>query len=633
MKSSYSYWSFSILLVCVISLGAAFAPAPALAQSDIAITNFAVNPPAGHPGGEIYIDFTIQNVGPLPTAVSAILNYIFIWDTFNNIPVVQLMPDPSGSVHTLHSLLPGETDVYIGVPVTLPADTELDTAITIALHTDYPDMEPEMDELNNFAIFLVNIEPPLIPFSEVEYAEYGSIDLPYYSDVFRFTGVIGDIVFSEGISAEIGFVLDPQVALLEPYPNDSLLTPESNITRIEPDSRLTHIGLPATDDFRIELYGELGGTGMYELRLQKGLYEAEPNDDPNFPEPINYGEVRAGAFDYPGDIDWYSFNADMGDVVIIDVDASEAFLPPPDSTLDPIGVVFTPLGDTLVVDDDSDDMDPYFYFITPSAGDYLFALEGAPGRGLGGGYPGYFYSFRIRHLAGVIKPDLTIQNLQPLPGPVGASDTAQVFFETWNTGGLATFENGVTIDVVLSVDAVIDLGDQLLEVGDFVGDIDPGNFHPTAVDVRIPWDTPPGSYYLGIVLDSTEDEVEEDETNNTASTPITVDPYTDSEEPGLFPEEIALFRSYPNPTTGRTVISYDLPARRSGDPASWKVEISIYNVAGQRVAKLVDRTMPAGSHQVAWDGRVNGRRLPSGVYFCRMRAGDVERSFRIVLLR
>ncbi len=632
MRRLNSYGSLTLILVCVLALVAAIAPAPALAQSDIAVINFAVNPPSGQPGGDIYIDFTIQNVGPLPTALSAILNYIFIWDTLNNIPVLQLTPDVWGNVHTMRSLLPGETDIFTGVPLTLPADTELDTVLTLALFTDYPDMELEMDELNNFALTMVNIEPLLIPFSDALYSVGGIIDLPFYSDVYRFPGGVGEIVYSDVIAAELGSALDPEVFLLGPHP-DSLLTPEGNITGIEPDSRLTNLGLPSTDEYRVELYGEAGSTGMYELRLQRGIPETEPNDDPGIAEPISYGEVRAGTIDHPGDVDWYSFTAGMGDIVIIDVDASEAFLPPPDSTLDPIGHIIGPLGDTLIIDDDSHDMDPYFFFITPDAGEYKLALEDAPGGGLGGGFPGYYYAFRISQMIGVPQPDLVIYNLQPLPAPVGASDTAQVFFETWNIGGLTTFEGGVTIDVVLSVDAVIDAGDELLEVGDFVGDVDPGNFHPTDVDVRIPWDTPPGSYYLGIILDSTSDEVEEDETNNTALLPIIIDPYTDSEEPGLFPDEIALFRSYPNPSTGRSVISYDLPARRPGDPASWKVEISVYNVAGQRVVKLVDRAMPAGSHQVVWDGRANGRRLPSGVYFCRMRAGNVERSFRIVLVR
>ena len=634
MKSKGSYGAPATVLVITLVIGAIVAPAPAAAQSDIMVTSFTVSPLSAQPGGVIYIDFTIQNVGPGPTAVGAILNYIFIWDSFNNIPITQLLPDATGNVHTMRPLMPGEMDIFTSVPVPLPASLDYDTTITLGLYTEYPDLEPELDELNNFVILPLMIEPLQIPFGEAGHAEGGIIDLPYYVDLFKFSGNPGDIVYSEGIAAELGSVLDPQVALLGPWPDDTLLTPEGSFTGIAPDSRLVDMSLPPSpDDFRLEMYGETGTTGFYELRLQKGIQETEPNDDPSMPEPMNYGEVRAGALDYPGDIDWYAFTAGFGDIVIIDVDASEAFEPPPDSTLDPIGVVLDPMSDTLMVVDDTDDMDPYFYFITPMAGEYRFGLEGAPGRGMGDGFPGFNYAFKIRQITGVMKPDLTVMNLQPLPGPVGASDTAQVSFETWNVGGLRTFQDGAMIDIVLSTDAVIDPGDQFLEIGDFFGDIDPGNFHPTTVDVRIPWDTPPGSYFLGIILDPTDIEIEEDETNNTASTPIIVDPYTDSEEPGLFPEEIALFRNYPNPTTGRTMISFDLPARRSGDPASWKVEISVYNVAGQRVAKLVDRAMPAGSHQVVWDGRANGRRLPSGVYFCRMRAGDIERSFRIVLVR
>lgn len=634
MRRIGSYWTSAIAIALSLVIGAVVAPVPAFAQSDIMVTSFTVSPPSAQPGGVVYIDFTIQNVGPGPTAVGAILNYIFIWDSLNNIPITQLLPDATGNVHTLHPLSPGEIDVFTSVPVMLPLDIAYDTTITLGLYTEYPDLEPELDELNNFSLILLPIEPLQIPFNEAGHTEAGVVALPYYVDLFKFPGNPGDIVYSEGIAAELGSVLDPQVALLGPWPDDTLMTPEGSFTGIAPDSRLVDISLPPSpDDFRLEMYGETGTTGMYELRLQKGIPETEPNDDPSVPEPVNYGEVRAGELNPAGDIDWYAFTAGFGDIVIIDVDASEAFEPPPDSTLDPIGVVLDPWGDTLLVDDDTDDMDPYFYFITPIAGEFRFGLEGAPGGGLGDGFPGFNYAFKLRQITGVMKPDLTVMNLQPLPGPVGASDTAQASFETWNVGGLATFQDGAMIDIVLSTDAVIDPGDQFLEIGDFFGDIDPGNFHPTMVDVRIPWDTPPGSYFLGIILDPTDIEVEEDETNNTALLPIIIDPYTDSEEPGLFPDEISLFRSYPNPSTGRSVISYDLPSRRPGDPSSWKVEISVYNVAGQRVARLVNQAMPAGSHQVVWDGRANGRRLPSGVYFCRMRAGDVERSFRIVLVR
>jgi hypothetical protein len=634
MKSTGSYGAPAIVLALTLVIGAAVAPAPAAAQSDIMVVSFTVNPPSAQPGGVVYIDFTIQNVGPGPTAVGAILNYIFIWDSFNNIPITQLLPDATGNVHTMRPLTPGEMDVITGAPLTLPASLDYDTTITLGLYAEYPDLEPELDELNNFSLVLVPIEPLQIPFDETGHAEGGTVDLPYYVDLFEFSGNPGDIVYSEGLAAELGSALDPQVALLGPWPDDTLLTPEGNFAGIDPDSRIVEIDLPASpDEFRLEMYGETGTTGFYELRLQKGIPETEPNDDPSMPEPLSYGEVRAGALDYTGDIDWYSFTAGFGDILIIDVDASEAFEPPPDSTLDPIGVLLDPMGDTLLVDDDTDDMDPYFYFITPMAGEYRLGLEGAPGGGIGDGFPGFYYAFKIKQITGVMKPDLAVMNLQPLPGPIGASDTAHVVFETWNVGGLATFQDGAMIDIVLSTDAAIDAGDQFIEIGDFFGDIDPGTFHPTSVDVRIPWDTPPGSYFLGIILDPTDIEVEEDEGNNTAVLPIDVDPYTDAGEPGLFPDEIALFRSYPNPSTGRTVISYDLPAGAAGAPSSWKVEISVYDVAGRRVAKLVDAPVPSGRHQVVWDGRANGRRLPSGVYFCRMRVGSIERSFRIVLIR
>ncbi len=44
--------------------------------------------------------------------------------------------------------------------------------------------------------------------------------------------------------------------------------------------------------------------------------------------------------------------------------------------------------------------------------------------------------------------------------------------------------------------------------------------------------------------------------------------------------------------------------------------------------------MTAGTHDILWDGRDDaGRPVPPGSYTCRLRAGDVEQSRRMVLVR
>lgn len=77
---------------------------------------------------------------------------------------------------------------------------------------------------------------------------------------------------------------------------------------------------------------------------------------------------------------------------------------------------------------------------------------------------------------------------------------------------------------------------------------------------------------------------------------------------------ISFARSGPNPSRGATVITYGL-SRSSG------VDMGIYDVLGHRVRTLVDKNEEAGVRTLFWNGRDDsGRRVDSGIYFCRVRA-------------
>jgi hypothetical protein len=83
--------------------------------------------------------------------------------------------------------------------------------------------------------------------------------------------------------------------------------------------------------------------------------------------------------------------------------------------------------------------------------------------------------------------------------------------------------------------------------------------------------------------------------------------------------------SHPNPFRRTTTIAWSLP--RSG-PA----RLTIADVRGRVVARLLDgREIPATGH-VSWDPRDgDGRPLPPGIYFARLEASDVVRNTKIVL--
>jgi hypothetical protein len=90
---------------------------------------------------------------------------------------------------------------------------------------------------------------------------------------------------------------------------------------------------------------------------------------------------------------------------------------------------------------------------------------------------------------------------------------------------------------------------------------------------------------------------------------------------------IALGSARPNPFTGGTALSLSLP-----EPAD--VTVEIHDIAGRVVRTLVSRPMPAGEHEIAWDGRDDrGEDVASGVYFCHAAVGDWREARKLVLLR
>ncbi len=88
------------------------------------------------------------------------------------------------------------------------------------------------------------------------------------------------------------------------------------------------------------------------------------------------------------------------------------------------------------------------------------------------------------------------------------------------------------------------------------------------------------------------------------------------------PKEIVLSQNFPNPFNPSTTIGYALPTRVH-------VDLSVFNLLGQKVAVLVDGVCGAGLHECTFDG--NG--LASGVYLYRLTAGFHSMTRKLMLLR
>ncbi|MGA7160242.1 MAG: T9SS type A sorting domain-containing protein [Bacteroidota bacterium] len=87
------------------------------------------------------------------------------------------------------------------------------------------------------------------------------------------------------------------------------------------------------------------------------------------------------------------------------------------------------------------------------------------------------------------------------------------------------------------------------------------------------------------------------------------------------PNTFALSQNYPNPFNPSTTISFQLPEMS-------KVTLTIYDLLGREVARLVDKEEPAGMHKEVWNST-----LSSGVYFYKPDAGSFVQTKKLMLLK
>ena len=88
------------------------------------------------------------------------------------------------------------------------------------------------------------------------------------------------------------------------------------------------------------------------------------------------------------------------------------------------------------------------------------------------------------------------------------------------------------------------------------------------------------------------------------------------------PIEYALQQNFPNPFNPTTTIKYSVPELS-------KVKLTLFNLLGEEIATLVIEEKVAGYYTVAF----NAARLPSGIYFYRLQAGDFIQTKKMILMK
>jgi len=95
----------------------------------------------------------------------------------------------------------------------------------------------------------------------------------------------------------------------------------------------------------------------------------------------------------------------------------------------------------------------------------------------------------------------------------------------------------------------------------------------------------------------------------------------------IIPRTFSLSQNYPNPFNPNTVIEFSLPK-------TCHVELTVINILGQTVTKLIDGQMDAGYKRIQWNGtNSDGDRVASGVYFYRIKASDFVQTKKMVILK
>jgi subtilisin family serine protease len=151
---------------------------------------------------------------------------------------------------------------------------------------------------------------------------------------------------------------------------------------------------------------------------------------------------------------------------------------------------------------------------------------------------------------------------------------------------------------------------------------------------------PNSSADIDVIFDATELEVDtytgyleilsNDPHQQTLIVPctLTVTPQTSvDDDTEAIPREFGLDQNYPNPFNPSTRIGFALPEQS-------EVNLVIYDLLGRQVRNLYSGELQAGYQLVAWDGTNDeGDSMPSGVYFYRLQAGDLQQSRKMLMIK
>lgn len=85
--------------------------------------------------------------------------------------------------------------------------------------------------------------------------------------------------------------------------------------------------------------------------------------------------------------------------------------------------------------------------------------------------------------------------------------------------------------------------------------------------------------------------------------------------------------NFPNPFNPTTTISFSIPDET-------KVDLSIYNIKGQKIKSLLNDQIEAGEHSIVWNGEdASGKKVASGIYFYKLKTQTKTHIKKMLLLK
>ena len=96
------------------------------------------------------------------------------------------------------------------------------------------------------------------------------------------------------------------------------------------------------------------------------------------------------------------------------------------------------------------------------------------------------------------------------------------------------------------------------------------------------------------------------------------------------PGSFLIVKAFPNPFNPSTTLNITIPESLSNS----LVQLSIFDIQGRLVRRIINNNLPPGNYLYKWDGKnENGVSVSSGVYIANLRLADKISSTKIVLLK